>query len=39
VLNHANLGQLIVSMTDANFGKILAQSTPRYIRLALKYSF
>ena len=39
VLNHDNLGQPIVTMTDPNFGKILARSSPRYIQLALKYFF
>jgi Carboxypeptidase regulatory-like domain/TonB dependent receptor len=38
-LNHANLGNPDVTMTDPNFGAILTRSTPRNVQFGLKYNF
>jgi hypothetical protein len=39
VLNHANLNSPTLTLTDANFGKILTRSGPRNIQLGAEYRF
>ena len=38
-LNHSNLSSPIVSMTDANFGKVITRSGPRNIQFGAVYRF
>jgi hypothetical protein len=39
VLNHSNLNNPTMTLTDANFGKILTRSGPRNIQLGAEYRF
>src|SRR5216683_6600236 len=39
VLNHANLNNPTITLTHANFGKILTRSGPRNIQLGAEYRF
>ena len=39
VLNHSNLNNPTLTLTDANFGKILTRSGPRNIQLGAEYRF
>jgi hypothetical protein len=39
ILNHANLNNPTLTMTDANFGKILTRSGPRNIQFGAEYRF
>jgi hypothetical protein len=39
VLNHANLNSPTLTLTDANFGKVLTRSGPRNIQFGAEYRF
>ncbi|MCU1224451.1 MAG: TonB-dependent receptor, plug [Edaphobacter sp.] len=39
ILNHANLNNPTLTLTDANFGKVLTRSGPRNIQLGAEYRF
>jgi hypothetical protein len=39
VLNHANFGNPVANLSNANFGRVLTSDDPRVIQLAMRLSF
>jgi hypothetical protein len=39
VLNHANFGNPVANLSNANFGRVLTSDDPRVIQVAMRLSF